>query len=107
MPRFVRWLALALFVILCDQASKAAILAAFQYGERYALTGFFNLVLVMNPGASFSFLADAGGWQKWFFTLLALAISAWLILMLRAHAAQTLPPLAFALILGGALGNVI
>lgn len=82
-------------------------MAVFQAGEVLAVTSFFNLVLVFNSGAAFSFLAGAGGWQKWFFVLLALAISAWLVAMLRRHAGERLLPSACALILGGALGNVI
>jgi signal peptidase II len=106
-PRFLAWLGLAGGVVALDQASKVWVLAAFDFAERKAVTGFFDLVLVYNAGAAFSFLADAGGWQKWFFILLALAISAWLVAMLRRHAAERLMPSALALILGGALGNVI
>lgn len=107
MPRSGYWLVLAALVILLDQASKAWVLSAFHLGESLPVTDFFNLVLVMNPGASFSFLADAGGWQKWFFIVLALAVSAWLVWEIRRHAAERLLPLAFALVLGGALGNII
>ena len=107
MPRLARWLALATFVVLLDQASKAWVLGTFRLMEHHAVTPFFNLVLVFNPGASFSFLADAGGWQKWFFVILALAISAWLLSLLRHHAQERLMPTALSLILGGALGNVI
>jgi signal peptidase II len=107
LPRFARWLGLAGLVILLDQASKLWVLANFQFGERLPVAGFFNLVLVFNSGAAFSFLADAGGWQKWFFVVLALAISVWLVLMIRHHAAERLLPLGYALVLGGALGNVI
>ena len=106
-PRFLRWLALAAGVMLLDQVSKAWVLGSVRPMESLTVTAFFNLVLVFNPGASFSFLADAGGWQKWFFVILALAISAWLAVMLRRHAAERLLPAALALILGGALGNVI
>ncbi len=106
-PRFLRWLALAAGVMLLDQVSKAWVLGSLRLMESLTVTAFFNLVLVFNPGASFSFLADAGGWQKWFFVILALAISAWLAVMLRRHAAERLLPAALALILGGALGNVI
>ncbi len=107
MPRLTRWLGLAGAVIALDQLSKLWVLGSFRPGESVAVTGFFNLVLVFNPGAAFSFLSDAGGWQKWFFVALALAISAWLVMMLRRHAAETLLPAALALVLGGALGNVI
>ncbi|MEW6513962.1 MAG: signal peptidase II [Pseudomonadota bacterium] len=102
-----RWLVLAGAIIIADFATKAWVLSAFHLHESVAVTSFFNLVLVMNPGASFSFLADAGGWQKWFFIVLALAISAWLVVLMRRHAAESLMPTALALVLGGALGNVI
>ncbi|MDP2132219.1 MAG: signal peptidase II, partial [Sulfuritalea sp.] len=107
MPRLARWLALATLVVLLDQASKAWVLASFRYLESVVVTPFFNLVLVYNSGAAFSFLADAGGWQKWFFVILALGISAWLLSLLRQHAGERLLPLALSLILGGAIGNVI
>lgn len=107
MPRLAGWLALAAFVILLDQTSKAWILESVRHMERLGVTTFFNIVLVFNPGASFSFLADAGGWQKWFFVVLALGISAWLLSMLRRHAGERLLPAALSLILGGAIGNVI
>ena len=101
------WLGLAGLLILLDQLSKLWVLSTFQFGERVEVTSFFNLVLVFNAGAAFSFLADAGGWQKWFFVILALAISVWLVLMIRRHAAERLLPFALTLVLGGALGNVI
>jgi signal peptidase II len=107
LPRFLAWLGLAGLVFLLDQASKLWVLGSFALHERLAVTSFFNLVLVYNPGASFSFLADAGGWQRWFFVVLALGISAWLVVMLRRHASERLLPAALALVLGGALGNVI
>ena len=111
MPKFVptlgRWLALAALVLILDQISKAWILDSFRHMERQSVTSFFNLVLVFNPGASFSFLADAGGWQKWFFVGLALVISVWLLSLLRKHAQERLLPAALSLILGGAIGNVI
>jgi len=107
LPRFLQWLALAASVMLLDQVSKAWVLGSLRLMESLAVTAFFNLVLVFNPGASFSFLAGAGGWQKWFFVVLALGISAWLAVMIRRHAAERLLPAALALILGGALGNVI
>jgi signal peptidase II len=100
-------LALALVVLLLDQASKTWVLANLRLMDRQAMTSFFNLVLVFNPGASFSFLADAGGWQKWFFVILASAISLWLLAMLRTHAQERLLPAALSLILGGAIGNVV
>lgn len=107
MPKAARWFALAGGVVVLDQLSKLWVLGSFQFGEILPVTDFFNLVLVFNSGAAFSFLASAGGWQKWFFIVLALAISVWLVVMIRQHAAERLLPAAFALVLGGALGNVI
>lgn len=111
MPRFAptlgRWLALATLVLILDQVSKTWVLANFRLMDRQIVTSFFNLVLVFNPGASFSFLADAGGWQKWFFVGLALIISLWLLSLLRKHAHERLLPAALSLILGGAIGNVL
>lgn len=105
--RFWNWLLLAGGLILVDQLTKQAILARFQPGDGQAVTSFFNLVLVYNPGAAFSFLANAGGWQKGFFVLLALAISGWILHMLLAHPEQKRQNFALTLILGGAIGNVI
>jgi len=111
LPKFVptlgRWLALAALVLILDQISKAWILESFRHMERRSVASFFNLVLVFNPGASFSFLADAGGWQKWLFVGLALLVSVWLLSLLRKHAQERLLPAALSLILGGAIGNVI
>ena len=102
-----RWLALVALVMALDQATKLMVLGSFRLMESVAVTPFFNLVLVFNSGAAFSFLAGAGGWQKWFFVVLSLSISAWLLVMLRRHAGERLLPASLALILGGALGNVI
>lgn len=106
-PNLAYWLALAALVLVLDQASKSWVLTSFRLLDRQAVTSFFNLVLVFNAGASFSFLADAGGWQKWFFVLLALGISLWLLKLLHHHARERLLPAALALILGGAIGNVV
>jgi len=106
-PGLFRWLALAVAIVLLDQVSKVYMLANFRLMESHFVTSFFNLVLVFNAGASFSFLADAGGWQKWFFVVLALTICAWLLQMLHQHAAERLLPAALALIVGGAVGNVV
>ncbi len=107
MPRFPSWLGLAGLVIVLDQLTKFWVVSALRPGQSIELTPFLNLVFVYNPGAAFSFLSDAGGWQRWFFVVLALAVSGWLTLLIRQHAAERLLPLAAALILGGALGNVI
>ncbi|MDE2598860.1 MAG: lipoprotein signal peptidase [Rhodocyclaceae bacterium] len=105
--RWLAWLGLGVFVVVLDQFVKLMIVASFTYGEGLIITSFFNLVHVLNHGAAFSFLADQGGWQRWFFTGLAFVISIWLIAMIRRHQDERLQPLAFALILGGAIGNVI
>lgn len=102
-----RWLALAVCVLTLDQVSKLWVLAHFHLMERFTVSAFFNLILVFNSGAAFSFLADAGGWQKWFFIALALGIALWLLVLLRRHAQERLLPAALSLVLGGALGNVI
>jgi signal peptidase II len=107
LPRPEIWFGLAALVVGLDQATKLLVLSRFFLGEALPVTGFFNLVLVFNSGAAFSFLAGAGGWQKWFFVCLALAISAWLVVMIRHHAMERMLPAALALVLGGALGNVI
>jgi signal peptidase II len=105
--RLALWLAVAAGIVAADFASKAWVLAAFRPGESVEVLPFFNLVLVFNAGAAFSFLAGAGGWQKWLFVALALGISAWIMVMLRRHAGERLLPAALSLVLGGALGNVI
>lgn len=105
--RWLAWLLVALLVIVLDQLAKLMVVASFAYGEGLIITSFFNLVHVLNHGAAFSFLAGAGGWQRWFFTILAMVISVWLIIMIRRHQAERLQPLAFSLVLGGAIGNVI
>lgn len=106
-PGLMRWLALAAVVLVLDQASKAWVLASFRLMESQIVTPFFNLVFVFNSGAAFSFLAGAGGWQKWFFVSLALGISLWLLSLLRKHARERLLPVALSLILAGAIGNVV
>jgi signal peptidase II len=71
------------------------------------VTGFLNWFLIYNPGAAFSFLANSGGWQRWFFTLLGTAAAIFMIWYLRRHQNETLLSLAISFILGGAVGNVI
>lgn len=105
--RLVGWFALAALIVAADQATKWLVLLSLNYGDAIPLTDFFQLVLVYNPGAAFSFLADQPGWQRWFFTILALVVCVWLAVMLRRHQDETMLPLAFSLIIGGALGNVI
>lgn len=101
------WLGIAVIAILLDQVTKLTILKTFQYGEFHPLTSFFNLVLVYNKGAAFSFLAAAGGWQRWFFTLLGVVAATVIVVLLKRHNGQKMFCLSLSLILGGALGNVI
>lgn len=101
------WLAIALAVILVDQLTKVLVLHSFQYGDVRPVASFFNLVRVHNTGAAFSFLAGASGWQRWFFIGLGLVAAGVIVWMLRTQGHQRLFAWALALILGGALGNVI
>ncbi|MDR0478349.1 MAG: signal peptidase II [Burkholderiaceae bacterium] len=101
------WLILAALVIVLDQLTKALIAARYSLGEGERITGFFNLVLAHNRGAAFSFLAGAGGWQRWFFTALAIAVCAFIIGLIHAHTSRKLFCTGLALVLGGAAGNVI
>ena len=101
------WLGIAAVIILVDQFTKTLILGAFQLGDSHTVTSFFNIVRAHNTGAAFSFLAGASGWQRWFFVGLGVAAAVFIVWMLRSHAGQRLFSWALALILGGALGNVI
>jgi signal peptidase II len=101
------WLALALAVIFLDQLTKIAVERALDYGDVRPVTGFFNLVLTYNKGAAFSFLANAGGWQDEFLTAIGLGAAAFILWLLARHGGERLFSFALALILGGALGNVI
>lgn len=101
------WYALAGLVMVLDQLSKWVVLGHIGYGEVIYVAPFWNWVLAWNPGAAFSFLADQPGWQRWLFTLLAVGVSAWLALEIKRHPDQKLLALAMALVMGGALGNVI
>jgi signal peptidase II len=102
-----RWLAVAAGVFALDQATKYVIARAFTLYEVFEITPFFNLVLVYNRGAAFSFLSDAGGWQRGLFIGIALTACVWIAWLLRRYSSQTLFCLALSLILGGALGNVL
>ena len=102
-----KWLSVSALVIVLDQLSKAWISSHFVYGEILIVLGVFNLVLVHNTGAAFSFLSDAGGMQRWLFTFIAIVASVWIVWLLQRHRAQPLFALALSMILGGALGNLI
>jgi len=101
------WLGLALAIFLADQFTKVLILGYYQLGDSTRITSFFNVVRVHNHGAAFSFLAGAGGWQRWFFTAIGIAATIFIVWMLRSHPGQKLFAFALSCILGGAVGNVI
>ncbi|WP_109482455.1 signal peptidase II [Paraburkholderia sp. C35] len=101
------WLGVAVVVILFDQLTKIAIAKVFAYGSSHAIAPFFNLVLVYNRGAAFSFLAMAGGWQRWAFTALGVGAALLICYLLKRHGNQKLFCAALSLIMGGAIGNVI
>ena len=106
--KMLKWLALSLLAVVLDQASKWAVDSSMQLYQSIPLVPYFNLTYVRNTGAAFSFLSDAGGWQRWFFAGLAIFISiviaVWLA-RLKQH--ETLLAVALSLVLGGAIGNLI
>lgn len=101
------WLVVSLIVILADQLSKAWVRQVLPLDSSRPVTDFFNLVYIHNPGAAFSFLASAPGWQRWFFTGLSLAASAFIVWLMFRNRGKALFSLGLAFILGGAMGNVI
>src|SRR5258708_5182950 len=100
------WLGVALIVILFDQLTKSAVQKVFAYGVPHEVAPFFNLILVYNRGAAFSFLAMAGGWQRWAFTALGVVAALVICYLLKRHGGPEMFFTAVALILGGALGHV-
>ena len=104
---WVRWLFLSFAVVLLDQASKWEIVKMLSEKGEVAFTSFFSLVLLYNEGAAFSFLNDAGGWQRGFFMVIAVAASILILFLLRKHRGELLFSLALSLVLGGALGNLV
>jgi signal peptidase II len=106
-PTMLPWLGLALILLIADQFTKVLILGYYQLGDATYVTSFFNVVRVHNSGAAFSFLANAGGWQRWFFTGIGIAATLFILWMLKSHSGQRLFSFALACILGGAVGNVI
>jgi signal peptidase II len=101
------WFAVSAVIILADQATKAIVLGRLAPGERLEMTGFFNLVLAFNKGAAFSFLAGAGGWQTPLLAAFAVVASIVVSVLLVRSAGRTLFCAGLALLLGGALGNLI
>lgn len=101
------WLGIAALIVLFDQLSKIWISRILGYGQVIELTPFFNLMLAYNKGAAFSFLASQAGWQRYFFTIISIAAIIFIVYLLKRHAGQKLFCLSLALILGGAVGNLI
>jgi len=103
----LRWFAIAATVLLLDQITKLWIMTDFVLGDSRYISSFFNLVRAHNEGAAFSFLSDAGGWQRWFFTFLSTVISVVIVVWLtRLPRQKIIEAIALSLILGGALGNL-
>ena len=106
-PSLLLWLGIALVILLADQATKLLIVDSFALGDSQTVTTFFNLVRVHNSGAAFSMLSTASGWQRWFFTGIGIVATFFIMWLLRSHPTQKLFCFALALVLGGAVGNVI
>jgi signal peptidase II len=104
----LRWYSLSSFIILVDQLTKSLATKNLLYGEYVNIFSGLNLILVHNTGAAFSFLSDASGWQRWLFLLVSLSVSIILIIWIfRLKEQQLLESLSLALILGGAIGNLV
>jgi signal peptidase II len=103
----LRYLAIAMIILLLDQLSKWSALSNLQMGVPEYVLPFMNWLLLFNPGAAFSFLAQGSGWQRWFFTILGLVACIYIIWLLRKSQNDKLLCVALSLILGGAFGNVL
>jgi len=101
------WLGIALVILIADQITKLMVIDSFQLGDSQTVTSYFNLVRVHNSGAAFSFLSSASGWQRWLFTGIGVGAAGFIVWLLRSHPNQRLFCFALALVLGGAIGNVI
>ncbi len=106
-PSLLRYLTIAVVTLLLDQLSKWSALSNLQLGVPEPVLPFMNWLLLFNPGAAFSFLAQSSGWQRWFFTVLGLAASAYIVWLLRESLGDKMLCWALSLILGGALGSVL
>ena len=104
---FLRSLAIATIILLLDQLSKWSALSNLQLGIPEPALPFMNWLLLLNPGAAFSFLAQGSGWQRWFFTIVGLVACVYIVWLLRKSQSDKLLCVALSLILGGALGNVL
>ena len=104
----LRWLWVSALVVVLDQITKQLATAFLEFGRPVPVIPFFNLTLVHNTGAAFSFLSGAGGWQRWLFAFLAVAVSVFIVIWIRRLPRGSLwLPLALSLLLGGALGNLV
>ena len=103
---WLRWLWISVVVVAVDLSTKYYFDTTFTYGETRYVTPFFNWVLVYNPGAAFSFLANAGGWQREFFIVVTLVITSGLLWLLKSNEYNRLLGGAISLVIGGALGNL-
>jgi len=103
----LRYLAIAMIILLLDQLSKWSALSNLQMGVPEYVLPFMNWLLLFNPGAAFSFLAQGSGWQRWFFTIVGLLACIYIVWLLRKNQNDKLLCVALSLILGGALGNVL
>jgi signal peptidase II len=101
------WLGISLIVILLDQVTKLTIKQMFTFGQSRPVTSFFNLVLAYNEGAAFSFLSSQGGWQRYLFTGISVCAAILILYLLKRNVGQRMFCWALALILGGAVGNLI
>ena len=101
-----KWLALSAVVVVLDLYTKHLIQGAFMYGDSLTINSFFDLVRYHNEGAAFSFLAKAGGWQKWFFSIISIVAIVVMTYLIKKHHAEKLFCLGLALVIGGATGNL-
>lgn len=102
----LRWFSISAIIVALDLYTKYLVQKAFAYGEHLTITGFFDLVLYHNEGAAFSFLANAGGWQKWFFTAITAIAVIVITYLIFKHHVEKLFCVGLALVLGGAIGNL-
>lgn len=103
-----KWMTIAAIIIIADQITKSIATAELTMYKAVAVMPMFNFTLIHNEGAAFSFLSDAGGWQRWFFTAISFIVSVLLVFWIKKlKAEEKFQAIAFSLILGGAIGNLI
>lgn len=104
---FIAWMIFSVLLIIADQVSKLLVLKQLNFGDSHYVNSFLNIVLVYNKGAAFSFLANAGGWQRWFFTCFGVLAAVFIITLLKKHYKQHLFATGLTFVMSGAIGNVI